>query len=336
MRRLIVVLSLLGFAPLAWSEAAVGEQAGPHPGSAAFMERAVSEYGLDPGRVTSLLESGAFQQQIADLMARPAEGKPWYDYRPIFITEQRLVEGLEFWRANEALIEAAAGKYGVDPQVIVAIIGVETYYGRITGNFRVLDALTTLAFHYPSERTRDRSPFFTRELLEYMVLGKEEGLPLEDVTGSYAGAMGMGQFMPSSYRAYAVDGDGDGRRDLWQSTNDAVSSVANYLHVHGWEPGGPVMRAATLTPAADFSALEQPNYKPHTSVLDFHNQGFRSGADLEPEREAAMVELEERDEKRYFMTFNNFYVITRYNRSPLYATVVYELSEQLREAMGRS
>lgn len=308
----------------------------PHPGSEAFAARAAAEYGLDPAMVRDLLAGAAFQQQVADLIARPAEAKPWYEYRPIFMTDQRIQEGLDFWRANEALIGEVAARYRVDPQVIVAIIGVETFYGRITGTFRVLDALTTLAFHYPSDRTRDRSDFFGKELMEYIVLGAEERLPLPEVTGSYAGAMGMGQFMPSSYRAYAVDFDDDGSRDLWRSTPDVVGSVANYLHVHGWEEGGPVARDVTLEPGAAPGEVEQSGYKPHRTVLSFHEQGFRSSPDLEPDREASLVSLETEDGMRHWLGFQNFYVITRYNRSPMYAMVVHQLSEALREGMGSS
>lgn len=214
----------------------------------------------------------------------------------------------------------------------MAIIGVETFYGRITGDFRVLDALTTLAFYYPSDRTRDRSDFFSRELMQYLLLSPEEQLPLREVKGSYAGAMGLGQFMPSSYRAYAVDFDGDGRRDLWASTPDVVGSVANYLHVHGWEPGGPVVRAVNPSDA-ERSLPEQSNYKPWQSVLSFHEQGFKSAPDLDAERQAALVRLEERSGDSFWLSFQNFYVITRYNRSPMYAMVVYQLSEALREGM---
>ena len=325
MTRRIIAAAILLLPTLALAE--------PHPGSDAFVERAVADYGLDAGDVSALLEDGAFQQRIADLMAKPAEGKPWYDYRPIFMTDQRIEEGLDFWRANEELIAQVAERYQVDPQVIVAIIGVETFYGRITGGFRVLDALTTLAFHYPSDRTRDRSDFFSKELMEYMLLGPEEQLPLREVEGSYAGAMGMGQFMPSSYRAYAVDFDGDGRRDLWASTPDVVGSVANYLHVHGWEMGGPVVRSVRASESADFSLLEKRNYKPYQSVMEFHEQGYVSSPDLAPDMQAALVKLEEQDRNAYFLSFNNFYVITRYNRSPMYAMVVYQLSEALRTGM---
>ncbi len=307
-------------------------QAQTHPGADAFIAQAVADHELDADEVSAVLADGAFQQRIADLIARPAEGKAWYDYRPIFITDQRIAEGLDFWRTHEALIAAVTEQYQVDPQIIVAIIGVETFYGRITGDFRVLDALTTLAFYYPSDRTRDRSDFFSRELMQYLLLSPEEQLPLREVKGSYAGAMGLGQFMPSSYRAYAVDFDGDGRRDLWASTPDVVGSVANYLHVHGWEPGGPVVRAVNPSDA-ERSLPEQSNYKPWQSVLSFHEQGFKSAPDLDAERQAALVRLEERSGDSFWLSFQNFYVITRYNRSPMYAMVVYQLSEALREGM---
>ena len=307
-------------------------QAQTHPGADAFIAQAVADHELDADEVSAVLADGAFQQRIADLIARPAEGKAWYDYRPIFITDQRIAEGLDFWRTHEALIAAVAEQYQVDPQIIVAIIGVETFYGRITGDFRVLDALTTLAFYYPSDRTRDRSDFFSKELMQYLLLSPEEQLPLREVKGSYAGAMGLGQFMPSSYRAYAVDFDGDGRRDLWASTPDVVGSVANYLHVHGWEPGGPVVRAVNPSDA-ERSLPEQSNYKPWQSVLSFHEQGFKSAPDLDAERQAALVRLEDRSGDSFWLSFQNFYVITRYNRSPMYAMVVYQLSEALREGM---
>lgn len=308
----------------------------PHPGADAFVARAVEEHGLTAAEVESLLAQAEYKSTIADAIARPAEGKPWHQYRPIFITDQRISEGKTFWQENRELIARVADQYEVDPQIIVAIIGVETYYGRITGSWRVLDALATLSFHYPSDRTRDRSEFFSGELMEFFLLGQEEGLPLDEVTGSYAGAMGMGQFIPSSYRAYSVDFDGDGKRDLWQSTPDAVGSVANYLAVHGWERGGPVARPTRASEEADFSLLEKRNYKPYISVMDLHEKGFQSAPDLDAGRMAALVSLQEEDRKAYWMSFRNFYVITRYNRSPMYAMAVYQLSEELLKAMEQS
>ena len=184
-----------------------------HPGAEEFAANAAAEHGLDQAEMISLLENARFKQSIVDAMTRPAEGKDWYEYRPIFISDKRTKGGVEFWRENEELITQASEKFGVDPEVIVAIIGVETYYGRNTGGYRVLDALATLSFYYP-DTGNDRSAFFSKELMNFMLLGREENLPLQEVEGSYAGAMGLGQFMPSSYREYAVDLDGDGRDQL--------------------------------------------------------------------------------------------------------------------------
>ena len=301
-----------------------------HPGAEEFAARAAEEYDLDPEEVRVLLENARFKQSIVDAMTRPAEAKPWYKYRPIFITEKRINGGMKFWRENAELIAQASEKYGVDPQVIVAIIGVETSYGGNTGSYRVLDALTTLSFYYPTS-IRDRSDFFSKELMNFFVLGNEEGLPLEEVTGSYAGAMGLGQFMPSSYLEYSVDMDGDGRRDLWSSMPDIIGSVANYLHRHGWQLGQPVTYPAVLTPDADKSLFEKRDFKAKTPVSELAEKGITSSQPVSPDTLAAVASLEEEDGDHYFVTFKNFYVITRYNRSPLYAMAVYELSEAIRE-----
>jgi membrane-bound lytic murein transglycosylase B len=300
-----------------------------HPGADEFAARAASEYNLDPAEVSLLLENARFKQSIVDAMTRPAEAKPWYKYRPIFITDKRIKGGVEFWRENEALVAQAAEKFGVDPQIIVSIIGVETFYGGNTGSYRVLDALTTLSFYYPTT-IRDRSEFFSKELMNFFILGDEEGLSLEEATGSYAGAMGLGQFMPSSYREYAVDMDGDGRRDLWSSMPDIIGSVANYLHRHGWELGEPVTYPAMLSSDADMSLVTKRDFKVKTPVSELAAAGITSAEPVTPDRLAAVASLEEEDGDHYFITFKNFYVITRYNRSPLYAMAVYELSEAIR------
>ena len=305
-----------------------------HLGAKEFAAKAAAEYDLDQEEVLVLLGNARFKQSIVDAMTRPAEAKPWYQYRPIFITEKRIEGGIEFWRENEALIRQASETYGVDPQIIVAIIGVETFYGGNTGSYRVLDALTTLSFYYPTS-IRDRSEFFSKELVNFFLLGDEEGLPLEDVTGSYAGAMGLGQFIPSSYREYAVDMDGDGRRDLWSSMPDVIGSVANYLHRHGWELGKPVTYPAILSADADRSLVTKKDFKAKTAVSVLAEAGIEPSQPVSAERLAAVGALEEEDGDRYFMTFKNFYVITRYNRSPLYAMAVYELSEAIRGGFGQ-
>ena len=303
-----------------------------HPGAEELAARAASEYELDTQQVLDLLSQAEFKQSIVDAISRPAESKPWYDYRPIFITQKRIDGGIEFWRENRELIDQAAETFGVDPQVIVAIIGVETFYGRITGGYRVLDALTTLSFYYP-DTGNDRSGFFSGELMQFFLLGEEEGLPLTEVKGSYAGAMGLGQFIPSSYRAYAVDMDGDGRRDLWSSLADVIGSVANYLHVHGWEAGEDIVHPAVLSATADVGSIPRRDFKPRISAGELAEQGFASSLEVDPEKPAAVVRLEEREGDAFWISFKNFYVITRYNRSPLYAMAVYELSEALRKGM---
>lgn len=304
-----------------------------HPGAEAFAAKAAAEHGLDPQETMTLLRDARFKKSIVEAISRPAEAKPWHEYRPIFITDKRISGGIEFWQENRVLIDQASQQFGVDPHIIVAIIGVETFYGRITGSYRVLDALTTLSFYYP-DTGNDRSGFFSKELMNFLVLGDEEGLPLRDVTGSYAGAMGLGQFMPSSYREYAVDLDGDGRRDLWSSLPDVVGSVANYLHRHGWEPGQPVTVAAEMSADADAELVSRRNFKPEKTVAEIAAGGFVAGQPVSPDMLAAVARLDEEDGDSYFLTFKNFYVITRYNRSPLYAMAVFELSEAIRKGIG--
>jgi membrane-bound lytic murein transglycosylase B len=304
-----------------------------HPGAEDFVQRAASEHGLDENGVRALLEQAQYKQSIVDAISRPAEGKPWHEYRPIFLTDKRINEGIDFWLEYRELIAAASQQYGVDEEIIVAIIGVETFYGRITGSYRTIDALVTLGFYYPENLASDRSPFFSSELMHYLQLATEEGLPAAEVTGSYAGAMGMGQFMPSSYREYAVDFDGDGSRDLWRSTADVVGSVANYLHRHGWQPGQPIVNRALASRDAAFGEISTRDFRPTLNVAEWQQKGFRSSPELAPELPAAVLKLEEEDRFTYWLTFKNFYVITRYNRSPRYAMAVYELSQEIKRGM---
>ena len=304
-----------------------------HPGSDEFVKRAVSEHGLAENEVRVLLAEAEYKQSIVDAISRPAEGKPWHEYRPIFLTDKRINEGVDFWLENRELIASASKHYGVDEEIIVAIIGVETFYGRITGNYRTIDALVTLGFYYPQNLSSDRSPFFSSELMHYIQLAAEEDLPAAKVTGSYAGAMGMGQFMPSSYREYAVDFDGDGSRDLWRSTPDVVGSVANYLHRHGWQPGQPVIRRALASANAAFGEISTRDFTPTLGVAQWNEKGFRSSSELSPDLPAAVLKLVEEDRNTYWLTFKNFYVITRYNRSPRYAMAVFELSQEIKKGM---
>jgi membrane-bound lytic murein transglycosylase B len=307
--------------------------AADHPGSEAFIESAVSEHGLSETEVRSLLDSAEYKQSIIDAISRPAEGKPWHEYRQIFLTDKRIAEGVDFWIENRELISKASKQFGVDEEFIVAIIGVETFYGRITGSYRIIDALATLGFYYPQDLSSDRSEFFSSEMMHFIKLADEEGLPAAEITGSYAGAMGMGQFMPSSYREYAVDFDGDGRRDLWRSTPDVVGSVANYLHRHGWEANQPVTTRAWASKDADFEEVSSRSYKPSLSVAEWKEKGFKSSIELAPDMTAGVIKLVQEERNSYWLVFNNFYVITRYNRSPRYAMAIYDLSQEIKAGM---
>lgn len=291
---------------------------------AAFARDMAERHGFDPARISETLARAERRQEILDAISRPAEAKPWYQYRPIFLTSSRIGGGVEFWNRHEELISRASEEYGVDPAVIVAIIGVETRYGEITGSYRVLDALSTLAFHYPP-----RSSFFRRELEEFFLLGRDEPFSLTEVKGSYAGAMGFGQFIPSSYRAYAVDFDGDGGRDLWQPA-DAIGSVANYFHVHGWRQGEPVAVRAEAAPNA--RPIADAPIKPEWTLAELAKRGFQPAEPVDAGTEATLISLEQPDSQEFWLGFHNFYVISRYNRSTLYSMAVLQLSRAIEEA----
>lgn len=290
----------------------------------AFIDAQV-EVGLERSALEALFREAVPQQRILDLISRPAEARPWYRYRPIFITDQRITLGRRFLVEQAEWLERAHKRFGVEPEVVTAIIGVETNYGRNLGGFRVLDALVTLGFDYPP-----RSAFFRSELEHFLQLVTEEDLDLNETLGSYAGAMGRGQFISSSYRAYAVDFDGDGRRDLIGSWPDAIGSVANYFRAHHWQTGEPVVVEARVE-GDRASELLGGGFIARFSLTELAEHGVYP---MEPVAEDALfslIRLQEEQGERFFLGYPNFYVITRYNRSPLYAMVVHELAEALRE-----
>ena len=289
-----------------------------------FIGAMAAKHDFAADELTEMFRQAAFRQDIIDAMKRPAERKPWRDYRPIFLTQNRIRGGVEFWNAHRETLERAQQTFGVPPEVVTAIIGVETFYGRSTGRHRVLDSLATLAFDYPP-----RGDFFRGELEQYLVLAREERLDPLTVTGSYAGAMGKAQFIPSSYRHYAVDFDGDNQRDLLNNVADAIGSVANYLKAHGWTPEQPVTSRATVE-GEGYQALLAQGIKPHTRVGELSSQGVRVQDALPPEALSALIELEGSDGQEHWVALNNFYVITRYNRSSLYAMAVHQLSQEIR------
>ncbi len=295
-----------------------------HPDAEQFINTMVNQHHLPRAEVTALLAQAKKQQSILDAISRPAEGKPWRDYRPIFVNSSRINGGVEFWNTNAAILNDARTTFDVDPQVIVAIIGVETRYGSNTGSYRVLDALSTLGFDYPK-----RSEFFRGELEQFMLLVREENVDALTAKGSYAGAMGQGQFIPSSYREYAVDFDGDGKRDLWHSERDVLGSVANYFKVHGWQLGAPVVARAKVTGTA-YKALLDKGTQPHMPASELRKYGVSITPPADPTTQVALIELDGADGLEQWVVFNNFYVITRYNRSPLYAMSVFQLSEAIK------
>lgn len=289
----------------------------------AFAHEVANQHGLDVDAVLETLSKAKYQQSIIDAISRPAEAKPWRDYRPIFYTNQRRADGIAFYREHRELIERAAIEFKVAPEIIVAILGVETSYGKIIGKYRVLDALSTLAFHYPP-----RQKFFRGELAQLIALGDDEfPQPLDELRGSYAGAMGWGQFMPSSIAKYAKDYDGDGKIDLWNSLPDIVASVANYFSSFGWEDGGPI--AAQAQPAKDAREINPASIEPMYPVEQLVAWGYAPFEHYDPSRTATLLKLEGERGMEYWITFQNFYVITRYNKSPLYAMAVYQLAADI-------
>lgn len=287
-----------------------------------FIADMQEKHGLDPVLVKNTLAQAEIKQGILDAISKPAErALKWFEYRPIFITEKRISQGHDFWDANHELVTRIGEEYGVAPEALVAIVGVETYYGRITGGHRVLDALSTLAFEYPP-----RSKFFRSQLEEFFVLSGESGVDLLTATGSYAGAMGSPQFIPSSFRAYAVDEDGDGRIDLWENWNDVLASVANYFKAHGWRKGEDVVvraaRNGDSIPGSRELGLE-------TTVGALRAAGWEFDTSHGDDAAAMAIQLQGVNGPEYWVGFNNFHVITRYNRSVMYALAVHQLSQEV-------
>lgn len=289
----------------------------------AFIKEVSQKHGFKQDELKKLFAKVEFKQKIIDAITRPAESKPWYEYRPIFVTRTRITEGVEFWKKHRKELERAQQEYGVPPEIIVAIIGVETRYGKHKGGHRVMDSLSTLAFGYPK-----RAKFFRSELEQYLLLAREENLDPLSIKGSYAGAMGKAQFISSSYRNYAVDFDGDGKRDLWNNTSDAIGSVANYFKRHKWQPGGPITTPA-IVGSNHIKVLVEKGYKPHSTVADLRKRGVTPKTKVNPNEMGALIELENVAGREYWLGLNNFYVITRYNHSPLYAMAVYQLGQAI-------
>ncbi|PNS08405.1 MltB: lytic murein transglycosylase B [Lysobacter silvestris] len=301
-----------------------------------FARDAAAKYGVDPQRVESILASAQIRAPIIAAMSRPAEGKAWSEYRPLFLNGARIDGGKAFIAKHRNELQAVETKYGVPAEIIVAIIGVETGYGANMGKYPVVDALYTLGFRYPRtnapdkiERENMREAFFRDELAQAFAMEKEARLDISQLRGSYAGAMGWGQFMPSSYRQYAVDGDGDGKRDLFGDLADVLPSIANYFVGRGqWQRGQPVMVRATRDAGAQ--AINPDNRsEAMLPQADLAKMGYRPLQQVAAELPANIITLDGANGPEYWMVFPNFVAITKYNKSPLYSTAVYQLSQMI-------
>ena len=287
------------------------------------------EHGFASDQLMAVFADAQRKQSIIDAISRPAEKvRPWKDYRPIFITDSRIGKGVTFWNEHAQALARAEQEYGVPAEYIVAIIGVETSYGGNTGSYRVIDALSTLCFDYPP-----RSPFFCQQLKEFLMLTREEQRDPLKLTGSYAGAMGLPQFMPSSFRAYAVDFDGDGHINIWTNPTDAIGSVANYFKQHGWTAGGQVLSRATIKGASADEGISGAIDDLKT-VGQLRELGWNSDTPLRDDQAVIAFRLEADDGMQYWMGLPNFQAITRYNRSTMYATAVHQLAQAVRSTRG--
>ncbi len=294
------------------------------PDVEAFIASMVKEHDYDREVLRDILGEAQRKESILEAISKPAEKTlSWAEYRPIFLTRERVNAGARFWRENREALEDIESRTGVPIEIMVGIIGVETYYGRITGGHRVLDALATLAFYYPP-----RSKFFRSELEHFLLLIREEGMEATDAFGSYAGAMGRPQFMPSSYRAYAVDSTGDGKRDIWHNWKDVAGSIANYFNAHGWRTGQEVTAQATI--GSKWSGPFPKNVlKAQETVESLSQQGVMFTTGLPGDAASQLLTLEGPDGNEHWVGFHNFFVITRYNRSVMYALAVHQLGQEI-------
>jgi len=295
-----------------------------HPKLEPFIKEMVTEHQYDEKVLRAALSHAKRKDSILEAIARPAEKtKAWHEYRDIFITEKRIKRGKAFMEKHKETLAAAEAKYGVPKEIITAIIGVETFYGGNKGSYRVVDALSTLAFDYP------KRPLFWRELKNYFVMVRKEGLDPLAVKGSYAGAMGYGQFIPSSFISYAVDFDGDGVKDIWDNPKDAIGSVAYYFKRHGWKPGKPVVDRVTLH-NHEADKYVNKTLKLTATVNEWKKRGVNTPKDMD-NIDAQLFRYKLEDSDDYWLAYKNFYVITRYNHSRLYAMAVYSLSQELNQ-----
>ena len=293
-----------------------------------FINEMVDKHSFDRSVLEAVFEQAEIKDSILKAIASPYESKPWHAYRPLFITDRHVDNGVAFWKEHRGILKDAERKYGVPPEMIVAILGIETRYGTNTGSYKVLDALSTLAFKYPP-----RSKFFRSELEQFLLLVNEEDLDLHELRGSYAGAIGAPQFIPSSYRHYAIDFNGSGKRDLFNSMEDVIGSVANYFAKHGWEKGAPVAERVAIN--TDVSSLISPRNNPKPTLKSDQLSKLNIPLHTKKDASVALIELEATDGSEYWVGYQNFYVISRYNHSSLYSMAAFQLSEAIKDRYNK-
>jgi membrane-bound lytic murein transglycosylase B len=289
----------------------------------AFIEAMVVKHQFSEEELENVFDQAAIKNDVLKKIAAPAEAMPWYKYRKIFLTDARIKEGAEFWRQNSETLKQVSEQYGVEPEIIVAILGVETLYGRRTGFYRVIDALSTLAFAYPP-----RSPYFSKELEQFLLLCREEKISPLYPTGSYAGAMGMPQFMPSSFRSFATDFNHDGKRDLWHDPKDAIASIASYFKAHGWVSKQPV-GVQVFAKNEQYKTLLNDKIKRDLRIDELESAHVEFSRPLPLDSKVKLLAFEQEHGDELWAVLENFYVIKRYNQSSLYAMAVYQLSQAL-------
>ncbi|GGY19057.1 lytic murein transglycosylase B [Paludibacterium paludis] len=308
---------------------------GPVFADAAFLARAdvqryideeVAKGEFDRPALEAVFANVELKPNVMAILDRPSTSRPWYQFRKSFWNEPMFRDGVAFWKNNEDALARASAQYGVPPEMLVAILGIETHYGRNTGSFRVADVLATLGFDYPR-----RAAFFRKELTELLLLAREERLNPLLLKGSYAGAMGLPQFMPSSFRKWAVDFDGSGHRDIWNNPHDAIGSVANYFGQHGWIAGDDVLLPASVAPGPEVDRLLGDKFNLRYTIDELRAMGVTPDVPVNGNVKAVLVALETSPGvTEYWLGLNNFYVITRYNKSTLYAKVATDIARELK------
>jgi len=320
----IVAVCFSGFAPGAYAQDAMQAQTD-------FIARMVENHDFERAALQALFAEIEINDRVLTAISRPAERVlAWHEYQDIFLTDARIASGVEFWAEHAGRINAASQAYGVSEQMLVAILGIETLFGTRMGSYRVLESLSTLAFAYPP-----RSRFFSNELEAFLLLARDEQLDPLGVLGSYAGAMGAGQFIPTSFRAYAVDGDTDGRRDLWGNWEDVLGSVANYFKAHGWRADEPVVARATRVGGAT-TPTPANSMDLNETVASLRADGYEFSTILSESTPVTVLGLDGHNGTEYWVGYHNFRVITRYNRSVMYALVAQQLGEAIAAARDRS